>query len=102
LSLARLCTHAARVLAELEDSSPEIVRMRLRTLVRQVTVNADGKVTVERTCEPLVMEELAGAKRLEGSAAEVVRRMLVPGGRTSGYLTVRPELLVPIAGEWAA
>ena len=47
--------------------------------MRQVTVQADGRVVVEGAYEPLVLEELAGAKGLEGSAVESVRRMLVPG-----------------------
>jgi site-specific DNA recombinase len=72
----------ARVLEDLEDSAPETVRTRLKSLVRQVTVTADGKVTVEGTYEPLVMEELTGADRRENGGAEIVRRMLVPGDRT--------------------
>jgi hypothetical protein len=72
----------ARVLADLEDSAPETVRTRLKATVRQITVNADGNVTVEGTHEPFVVEALAGAERPDGSAAEAVRRMLVPGERT--------------------
>ena len=36
-----------RILAKFDDSSPETLRTRLKTLVRQVTVQADGKVVVE-------------------------------------------------------
>ena len=45
----------ARILKEPEDSSPEILGARLKSLVRQVMVLADGKVVVEGTYEPLVM-----------------------------------------------
>ena len=53
--------------------------------MRQITVNVDGNVTVEGTYEPLVMEALAGAEKPEGSSAEAVPRLLVPGGRYTGY-----------------
>ena len=68
-----------RILEDLEDSSPETLRARLKALDRQVTVQVDGTVVVEGTYEPLVTEERAGAKKSEGGAAEAVRRMLVPG-----------------------
>jgi hypothetical protein len=50
-----------RILEDLECSSPETLRARLKALDRQVTVQADGTVVVAGTYEPLVTEELAGA-----------------------------------------
>ena len=42
---ARLLGRATeRILADLDDSSPETLRMRLKALIRQVTVQADGTV----------------------------------------------------------
>jgi hypothetical protein len=77
---ARLLGRATeRILADLDDSSLEALRGRLKSLVRRVTVQGDGAVLVEGTYEPLVMEGLAGAKKRESGAADAVRRMLVPG-----------------------
>jgi hypothetical protein len=72
-----------RILADLEDSSPETLRARLKALVRQVTVQGDGKVVVEGTYEPLAIEELEGPDRPAGGDPEAVRRMLVPGERVA-------------------
>jgi hypothetical protein len=70
-----------RVLADLEESSPEALRDRLKALVRRVMVHGNGKIEVEGTYEPLLLEELEGAGYPAAGAAETVRRMLVPGER---------------------
>jgi hypothetical protein len=51
-------------LGALEATSPEVVRERIKALIRQITVKPDGSVLVEGTYEPLVREELerAGAE----------------------------------------
>ena len=68
-----------RILADLDGSSPETLRARLKALVRQVTVQGDGNVVVEGTYEPLAIEALQGADRAAGGDSDAVRRMLVPG-----------------------
>ncbi len=67
-----------RVLADLQASSPETVRDRVKAMIRQVTVKADGRVVVDGSWEPVVQEEL----RRNGDAQTAdacVRTTLVPG-----------------------
>lgn len=66
------------MLAVLEASSPESVRDRVKSFIRSITVVADGRVVVDGTYEPLVLAEIP----VLADAAEIVRTMWVPGGRT--------------------
>jgi hypothetical protein len=84
----RILGRAAKAaLTALEASSPEVVRDRIKSLIRQITVKPDGTVVVEGTYEPLVREELerVGAEPGTIEAVEKVRTTLVPGARTLRY-----------------
>ena len=66
-------------MADLQASFPETVRDRVKALIRQVMVEADGRVVVEDSWEPVVQEELCRNGDAQGADA-CVRTTLVAGG----------------------
>ncbi len=61
---------AERMLDVLEASSPESVRDRVKSLIHSITVEADGRVVVEGTYEPLVLAEMPVLADASGKCAQ--------------------------------
>jgi site-specific DNA recombinase len=74
-----LAKATAKLQADLESSAPEAVRHHLKQMIEQVTVHGDGRVSVDGTYGPLVLEGLRQAGKAEGASQETMRTTLVPG-----------------------